>query len=244
MGPFNIPEAVLDGFKERAESLAVQGDRVCHSRPLWCAYQNTVNQATSSTSGPLLGICMCTPLVKRQVSAEHRCHTPHSCPRDYRASCRARRDQEGGMSEEYRPDCVHQGRELPCYPLWCVPYVSPALVELTESAPAETQLTLFPSPTFSPPTPLVKTKGALCFALHTGVEYVSPESGGTPSSPGAAAKGKGVGVPAVVTRLAVGCRRKIVLYSWRDGEPQDVQVRVFARTSRAACPPLAPCRRS
>ena len=31
-------------------------------------------------------------------------------------------------------------------------------------------------------------------------------------------------MPAVVTKLAVGCRRKIVLYSWRDGEPQDVQV--------------------
>ncbi len=72
----------------------------------------------------------------------------------------------------------------------------------------------------------MKTKGALCFALHTGVEYLDADTtvAATPGTPG---KGKGVGkgVPALVTRLAVGCRRKIVLYSWKDGEPQDVQVR-------------------
>ena len=48
-----------------------------------------------------------------------------------------------------------------------------------------------------------------------------------PTTPGTPSKGKGVGkgIPALVTRLAVGCRRKIVLYSWKDGEPQEVQVR-------------------
>lgn len=35
---------------------------------------------------------------------------------------------------------------------------------------------------------------------------------------------KNKGVPVVVTYLAVGCKRKIVVYSWRDGEPQEVKV--------------------
>ena len=86
----------------------------------------------------------------------------------------------------------------------------------------ETQLILFPSPTFAPPTPLVKTKGALCFAVNTGVEYLDSDAV-VPSSPGIPGKGKAV--PAVITRLAVGCRRKITFYSWKDGEPQEPQVR-------------------
>ena len=68
----------------------------------------------------------------------------------------------------------------------------------------------------------MKTKGALCFALHTSVEYLDADPTG-PSTPGTPGKGKGV--PAVVTRLAVGCRRKIVIYAWKDGEPQEAQVR-------------------
>lgn len=130
------------------------------------------------------------------------------------------------MPKEYRPGHVHQGRELLGCPLRCATTpVRPS--RQANGAPnlycIETQVTLFPYPTYSPPTPLVKTKGALCFALNTTVEYQTPESA-TPSSPGPSGKGKGV--PTVVTRLAIGCRRKIVLYSWKDGEPQEVQVEV------------------
>jgi Vam6/Vps39-like protein vacuolar protein sorting-associated protein 39 len=31
-------------------------------------------------------------------------------------------------------------------------------------------------------------------------------------------------IPTLFTQLVVGCRRRIVIYSWRDGEAQDVKV--------------------
>lgn len=126
------------------------------------------------------------------------------------------------MPEKYRPNCVYQGCQLDSRAVWCVLACAlcfNGMLEIEELL--ETQLTLFPYPDFSSPTPLVKTKGALCFALYTGVEYSEADTAGpaTPTPPG-----KGKGIPSVVTRLAVGCRRKIVLYSWKDGEPQEVQV--------------------
>ena len=58
--------------------------------------------------------------------------------------------------------------------------------------------------------------------MNTEVEYLDGDAV-VHTSP--AISGKGKGVPAVVTKLAVGCRRKIVLYSWKDVEPQEPQVR-------------------
>ena len=86
-------------------------------------------------------------------------------------------------------------------------------------------MTLYPLPSFSPPTPLPKAQGAFSFAIHTVVEHV----GDPPQSPSLgsetpAVTTKNKGVPVVVTYLAIGCRRKIVVYSWRDGEPQEVKV--------------------
>ncbi|KAI0925948.1 hypothetical protein AcW1_008241 [Taiwanofungus camphoratus] len=101
-----------------------------------------------------------------------------------------------------------------------------SLVALSESL-----VTLYPLPMCSPQTPLLKTKGALSFAIHTGVEYDDSENKSQPSITGDFGKGKGI--PVVVTRLAVGCKRKIVLYSWRDGEPQEVQDWILPHSPRA-----------
>lgn len=188
-------------------------------------YADRCNKATGCTWGPRRGTCMSTPSETRQV-----CLTARSWPQLFTVLCRSCHrtggDQEVAMPKEYRPGHVHQGRELLSRPLRCATTpVRPSRQD--NGAPdlysIEAQVTLFPYPTYSPPTPLVKTKGALCFALNTTIEYQTPESA-TPSSPGPSGKGKGV--PTVVTRLAVGCRRKIVLYSWKDGEPQEVQVEV------------------
>ncbi|KAH9856486.1 hypothetical protein C2E23DRAFT_865919 [Lenzites betulinus] len=174
-GPFNAPDVVVEGFKERPESLTVQG--TCSVSELYVgtstgnlhvyAFRDTPDHATE--------------LVETKKSL-----------------CRRSIDQ-----------------------LIYVKDVN-SLAVLSEA-----QVTLFPHPTYSPPTPLVKTKGALCFALNTTVEYQSQgtATSGTPS--------KGKGVPAVVTRLAVGCRRRIVIYSWKDGEPQDVQELTLAHSPRA-----------
>ena len=97
---------------------------------------------------------------------------------------------------------------------------------------ADTLVTLYPIPGFTPPTPLPKTKGALSFALYTHVEHEpipqSPKIGETSSA-------KTRTVPVVVTSFAVGCRRKIVWYTWKDGEPQEVKVRdLHSRIMRPA----------
>lgn len=86
-------------------------------------------------------------------------------------------------------------------------------------------ITLYPVPHYAPPTPLPKTKSAMSFAVHSAVEYEysEPPRAASPSSDGKTAKAGGV--PSVVTYLAAGCRRKIVIYSWKDGDVQDVIVR-------------------
>ncbi|TFK87975.1 hypothetical protein K466DRAFT_662647 [Polyporus arcularius HHB13444] len=179
VGPFDAPEIVLDGFKERAEALAVQGDKLFVGTST-----GNLHVYTYGETG----------------------------------------EQQAQLVETRKTLCRRSIEQLAF-----IKDVN-SLVVLSEA-----QLTLFPYPTYSPPTPLVKTKGALCFALHTGVEYLDADTtvAATPGTPG---KGKGVGkgVPALVTRLAVGCRRKIVLYSWKDGEPQDVQeVSGLAHSPRA-----------
>jgi hypothetical protein len=38
-----------------------------------------------------------------------------------------------------------------------------------------------------------------------------------------------VSIPTVITQLMVGCRRKVVIYTWKDGEAQEAKV----------CPPFS-----
>ncbi|KAF9560733.1 hypothetical protein CPC08DRAFT_636245 [Agrocybe pediades] len=81
-------------------------------------------------------------------------------------------------------------------------------------------VTLFPLPSFTPPTPLVKAKAAFSFAIHSTIEKHAPESLATPP------------IPNLITHLLVGCRRKAVLYTWKDGEPQDVKEAPLPHSAR------------
>ncbi|CAG8662048.1 9699_t:CDS:10, partial [Acaulospora colombiana] len=65
------------------------------------------------------------------------------------------------------------------------------------------------------PPKVIETRGALCFSLDTTVIYTN-EDGTTTNTKDPSAKQ----IPAVVTLLAIGCRRRIVIFSWKDGEPQ------------------------
>lgn len=106
---------------------------------------------------------------------------------------------------------------------------------------------MYPLPTFASPTPLAKTKGALAFGTFTGTVYGESDAKSRPSLDGELNKAKDV--PVIVTHLAVGCKRKIVLYSWRDGEPQEVKVSLTHLRSLACSmcsqgnnvDPLSPC---
>lgn len=76
-------------------------------------------------------------------------------------------------------------------------------------------MTLYPLPTFSPPA-LTKAKGALSFAIHSFVAN-------TPSLDKAVGIGQAA-LPTTITQLVIGCRRKVVIYSWKDGEAQEIKV--------------------
>ncbi|KAI0768086.1 hypothetical protein BD413DRAFT_605556 [Trametes elegans] len=178
MGPFNPPDVVLDGFKERPESLTVQG--TCSPPSLYIG-TSTGNLHVYTFGNPP--------------------DAPAELLETKKSLCRRSIDQVAFIKDVN------------------------SLAVLSEG-----QVTLFPYPTYSPPTPLAKAKGALCFALYTGVEYSTPDVT-VSSSPGTPAKAKGV--PSVVTRLAIGCRRRIVLYPWKDGEPQEIQEYTLAHSPRA-----------
>ncbi|KAJ7180691.1 vacuolar sorting protein 39 domain 2-domain-containing protein [Mycena filopes] len=88
-----------------------------------------------------------------------------------------------------------------------------SLVVLSEST-----VTLFPLPTFSPATPLLKSKAAFSFAIHSAVQHISHKTTTGEFS-------KVAPIPTLITQLVVGCRRKVVIYSWKDGDPQASKVR-------------------
>jgi hypothetical protein len=83
-------------------------------------------------------------------------------------------------------------------------------------------VTLYPLPDLVPPTPLQQTKSAFSFGLHSSVERLSPDVKAQAFEE--VASSRSIGVPTVVTTLVVGCQRKLVIFSWRDGEVQEVKV--------------------
>ncbi|KAI0322535.1 vacuolar sorting protein 39 domain 1-domain-containing protein [Amylostereum chailletii] len=92
------------------------------------------------------------------------------------------------------------------------------------------QVILLPLSDMSNPTPLSKAKAAFSFTVHTFVEHLPPD---TPQKPSSSTEfDKRMSVPTVVTYLVVGCRRKLVVYSWKDGEPQDVSEAVLPHSAR------------
>lgn len=93
-------------------------------------------------------------------------------------------------------------------------------------------VTLFPLPGFAPSTPLVKAKAAFSFSVHTCVQHPvhSPDSekdsASDPMPICTSDNAKAMQqIPSIVTQLLIGCRRKVVIYSWKDGEAQEVKVR-------------------
>lgn len=79
---------------------------------------------------------------------------------------------------------------------------------------------MYPLPSFTPPTPLAK--GALSFAVHSSVHKaaLSDVEGGADSADGAGL------TPTTVTQLVIGCRRKVIIHSWKDGQIQKATVRL------------------
>ncbi|KDQ57202.1 hypothetical protein JAAARDRAFT_58670 [Jaapia argillacea MUCL 33604] len=100
-----------------------------------------------------------------------------------------------------------------------------SLVVLSEST-----VTLFPLPAFTPPTPLSKAKAAFSFAIHSVIQHIAPD--GKILRPGSGDFDKVKPVPTLVTFLVVGCRRKLVIYSWKDGEAQDAKEVVLPHSPR------------
>jgi Vam6/Vps39-like protein vacuolar protein sorting-associated protein 39 len=99
--------------------------------------------------------------------------------------------------------------------------------------PQESQVTLFDLPELSKPTPLPKAKSAFSFAVHTSVQHLYP--GGKKTRPqGAEFSSPTILVHTVITYLVVGCQRKLVVYSWKDGEAQDIKVRQLVHFTRSS----------
>jgi hypothetical protein len=86
----------------------------------------------------------------------------------------------------------------------------------------ESLLTLYPLPDLAPATPLTKTKSAFSFALNTSVRQLLPD--GSAERPREEGSEQPKPIPTLVTHLVVGCRRIAVIYSWKDGEPQETKV--------------------
>ncbi|KAL1698661.1 hypothetical protein EV121DRAFT_296945 [Schizophyllum commune] len=94
---------------------------------------------------------------------------------------------------------------------------------------SDSTVTLLPLPSFAPPTPLVKARGALSFAVNTSIQHLQP--GGRPVDSDAGKSPKAI--PTLITQLVIGCRRRVVIYSWRDGDAQDTEELVLPHSPRA-----------
>ncbi|KIJ98466.1 hypothetical protein K443DRAFT_9137 [Laccaria amethystina LaAM-08-1] len=123
---------------------------------------------------------------------------------------------ENGPTEAERVSAETRGLE----PLEVTSVTVNPVVVLSEST-----VTLFPPPTLSPPTPLVKAKAAFSFGIHSSVQYFYPngKSDKAPEVDFNNPNNNPKPVPTIVTQLVVGCRRKVVIYSWKDGEPQEAK---------------------
>jgi hypothetical protein len=89
--------------------------------------------------------------------------------------------------------------------------------------PKESQVTLYNLPFLSKPTLLPKAKPAFSFAVQTFVQHLHPDGRKTRPQDGEFSTPM-IPVPTVITYLVVGCQRRLVVYSWKDGEAQDLKV--------------------
>ncbi|KAG6884985.1 hypothetical protein C0993_006817 [Termitomyces sp. T159_Od127] len=75
-----------------------------------------------------------------------------------------------------------------------------------------------------------KAKAAFSFSVHSSVQDIEPEVKFDSSISDDFVKPKPL--PMLVTQLLVGCRRKVVIYSWRDGEAQEVKEAPLPHSAR------------
>ena len=75
------------------------------------------------------------------------------------------------------------------------------------------------------PTPLPKAKTAFSFAVHTSVQHLYPD--GKTIRQGYEFSSPTIPFPTIITYLVVGFQRKLVVYSWNDGEAQEIKVRLL-----------------
>ncbi|KAH9998803.1 hypothetical protein BJV74DRAFT_883060 [Russula compacta] len=178
MAPFEPPEIVLTGLKEKIETLSFQGDRL---------YIGTAN-------GNLSVYSVVSPADGKGYTVTH-LETKRNFTR--------RAIDQLGLVKEIN-----------------------SLVVLSQS-----QVTLFNLPDLSKPTPLPRAKTAFSFTVHTSVQHLYPDGKktrpqetefSTPIIP----------VPTVITYLVVGCQRKLVVYSWKDGEAQDIKESPLPHSAR------------
>ncbi|KAH0832903.1 hypothetical protein J3R83DRAFT_11855 [Lanmaoa asiatica] len=186
MAPFDSPTIVLSGFKERPESLLVQGNRLYIGTATGNIHTYDLNEGTDAGNPTATPVETKTGISRKAI------------------------DQLGYIKDIN------------------------SLVVLSETFP-----TLYPLPSFSPPTKLTQAKGALSFAVHTSVHnapgFQSPNLSGSPPSGGFSGEvEKGpIPIPTMVTTLVVGCRRKVVVYTWKDGEAQEVKETPLPHSPRA-----------
>ncbi|KAG9225012.1 hypothetical protein CCMSSC00406_0001837 [Pleurotus cornucopiae] len=174
MAPFTTPVPMIQGLKERVDSVTVQGDRIyigtsIGSLHVYSFDESTIQGAAGDVSTSLVEVKK--GLTRRSI------------------------DQLGFVKDVN------------------------SLVVLSDMT-----VSLLPVPSLSPPTPLVKAKAAFSFAIHSSVEHSVPAGAESPTGADfSSAHLKTKTIPVMVTQLIVGCRRKLVMYSWRDGEAQEVK---------------------
>lgn len=100
-------------------------------------------------------------------------------------------------------------------------------------APSDSTVSLYALPALTPVTPLTQTRGAIVFALNSAVIHMLPD--GRRPDPSDGPQSESRGIPSIITHLAVGCRKKIVIFSWRDGEAQGAKVSTASQAQAGPC---------
>ncbi|KAJ6570100.1 hypothetical protein DFH09DRAFT_1465283 [Mycena vulgaris] len=180
MAPFEPPTAVVSGFREKIESLTVQGKDLSRSSSPGASPDELGDRLYVGTSTGNLSI--------------------------YGIDDNTEEGEEIVTLVETKRGLARKAIEQ----IGFIKDIN-SLVLVTEAT-----VTLFPLPTFSPATPLPKSKGAFSFAIHSSVQHISPNS---QTSTGEFSTSSSI--PTLVTQLVVGCKRKVVIYSWKDGEAQE-----------------------
>ncbi|KAF7375244.1 Rab guanyl-nucleotide exchange factor [Mycena sanguinolenta] len=161
MAPFEFPRVAVSKFKDKIESLSVQGDRLYVGTATGSLHIYGIDDNVEDGEETVTLVETKKALTRRAI------------------------DQIGFIKDIN------------------------SLVVLSEST-----VSLFPLPTFAPVTPLPKAKAAFSFAIHSCIQHISSDvPTGEFSKP--------TSIPTLVTQLIVGCRRKVVVYCWKDGEPQE-----------------------